>query len=65
MEKMMKVLVWLTQVQKAVVQGVTGQYVVDYGVRSCTCKDHEKRHRECKHIRLVLDEIWKATPRRN
>jgi predicted nucleic acid-binding Zn finger protein len=50
------ILLDFPQVNKAVVQGSTAQYVVDYAARTCTCPDHVHRHRQCKHIRFVLDE---------
>jgi hypothetical protein len=51
------VIMWFPQVGAAVVQGVTGQYVVFFHRQTCTCPHHTKGHRQCKHIALVLDEL--------
>lgn len=52
-----KVLMWFSQIDAAAVQGLTAQYLVFYKRRTCTCPDHQMRHRECKHIRHVLEEL--------
>jgi hypothetical protein len=52
-----KVLMWLPQIGAAVVQGVTAQYLVFYALKTCSCPDHQMRHRECKHIRYVMEEL--------
>lgn len=54
----MKILMNFPQVNKAVVQGSTGQYVVDYAAMTCTCPDHIHRHRRCKHIGFVVDQLF-------
>ena len=46
------------QVDKAVVQGITGQYVVVYGAMTCTCPDHREGHRQCKHLSVC----WTSWP---
>jgi len=51
------VLMWLPQIDAAVVQGVTKPYVVFYHRHTCTCPHHEKGHHECKHLKRVLDKL--------
>lgn len=63
MKRPITVLLWFPQVGKAVVQGESDhQYAVDYVHQTCMCGDFEHRHRVCKHIRHVLDQLTGNTP---